>query len=736
MNGFIIIYSNTAQFMTNQVDQTKKYKFGRGSDFVSENVKFSTKIVKLLVFYNLTSNWKKYLTAFIVGIFMAVGTSLFIEITGLYAGGSAALLQGVARLVYVFIKKSVGEQEWIDLVYNILFWGMYFILNLFLFAVLYEKLNRQCIIITFIYLVTTQLVGFGIAMIPHFQEFTIFGNTQTVNEHLREYNVQCIIYNPNIWPTLDSSVFPAKYDWSFEKLITDRSVVSDPVYQNILTLNIIRSFLLVVYAFTFSIITSICNAVLYIIGGSSAGTEMVALYVSEKKNKDVTIPLKFSQTICLIIGGILGSYITGIIICPKYYSGWQYIINANMIGSFIWILANAFFLDKLFPSQKVVKVEIFTQNVEEVVKVLKKYNFTSPSTIVGSVGGYSGVKNNILMTVLSLFEVPALINVVREIDKKCLITANLLVDCDGNIAIQRHKHIEKKPKKDVNQLNNLSNPKDKATSLICKHLNIDKKEIKSITLQTQGWTNKTFLFKLKNNKKYIVRIAISDKLLDRNNEMSVLKLLANNSEYAFLFIDEQTGNFIRKYIEGKIVPKHIIKNSNFLKLLASKLKQIHSIKIPENCKIKEHDNHQYDKYITQIDLKYQKMYNAILEKNKHLKKCLCHHDLTPWNIIYDKRKNSLSLIDFEWSRISSYYFDLANFIREANIHNTKYEKIFLDAYNKEIDIKIIREYLYITSFFSYLWTYSMKAYKHILAYRAKTLKFIKRFYQEIIEQKK
>jgi len=42
---------------------------------------------------------------------MAIGTSLFIEITGLYAGGSAALLQGVARLIYVFIKKCVGEKD-------------------------------------------------------------------------------------------------------------------------------------------------------------------------------------------------------------------------------------------------------------------------------------------------------------------------------------------------------------------------------------------------------------------------------------------------------------------------------------------------------------------------------------------------------------------------------------------------------------------------------------------------
>jgi len=38
----------------------------------------------------------------------------------------------------------------------------------------------------------------------------------------------------------------------------------------------------------------------------------------------------------------------------------------------------------------------------------------------------------------------------------------------------------------LKKLNNLSNAKNKAILLICKHLNVDKKEIKSIALQTQG----------------------------------------------------------------------------------------------------------------------------------------------------------------------------------------------------------------------------------------------------------
>lgn len=284
--------------------------------------------------------------------------------------------------------------------------------------------------------------------------------------------------------------------------------------------------------------------------------------------------------------------------------------------------------------------------------------------------------------------------------------------------------------------NNSFKAKQWAISLIHEHLHVDKRNIKSIILQTNGWTNKIFLFKLVNNQKYIVRIAANDKLIDRQCEIQILKLLKKFNNYDFVFIDNKTGNYIKKYIEGRVVNKSDSKNPDFLKLLAKKIKKLHSIKINKNCHIKVNDNHQYDDYKNHIDTKYQDMYNHLLNKHENLKRCICHHDLTPWNIIYNPKKHQLSLIDFEWSRINSPYFDLANFIRESKIHNTKYEKIFLSAYDKKIQETIITDYLYICSYFSFLWTYSIKAYKNILLYRTKNLQLVKKYYQEIKQRNK
>lgn len=433
--------------MPNQTNKTSKISFGRSGEYTYTSAKFSTKIVKFSNFYTVTRNWKKYLIACIIGVFMGVGTLLFVEATGLYAGGTAAFFQGVARLINVAIQKKFGEQDWIDIVYNILFWGMYLTMNLVIFTLLYKKLNRQCVIISFIYLITTQLTGFLLSMIPNIENVTIFGNTSTVNEALKKYGVQCIIYNPNVWPTTTHGLPEGQYNWDILITDPDSQGLLETTKFYVFSSNIVKSFLLIVYAFAYSLITSVGNAILYIIGGSSAGTEMVALYISEEKNKDVTYSLKISQSVNMFIGAILGSYISGVIINSQYYSGWQYVINANMIGSFIWVIVNAYFLNKLFPSQKVVKIETFTQHTDEIIKKLKEYNYSNPTTIISSTGGYSGMKNSIITTIVPLLDVSSFIKVVRLIDQKCLITAIAVDDCDGNVTLQKHKSVERIIKK-------------------------------------------------------------------------------------------------------------------------------------------------------------------------------------------------------------------------------------------------------------------------------------------------
>ncbi|MBQ6954724.1 MAG: YitT family protein [Mycoplasma sp.] len=429
--------------MSKTNNNTKKISFGRNGEYSNVDVQFSTGLVKLSRFYNVTSNAKKYLIAFVVGIFMGIATLLLVEITGLYSGGTAALFQGIARLFYVLIVDNVQNTGaiWIGFVYNIMFWGMYLLFNLVLFSVLFKKLNRQCIIISCIYLITTQIVGFALSSIPNIHNFMIFGSTATVNLNLRTYNVQCIIYNPNVWPTAKPLLGGQGYYYDWSELIIDPNQVADSVKTDILNQNITSSFLLILYAVIYAIVTAVSNAVLYIIGGSSAGTELISLYLSEEKNRDISTFLKIFQSSCMFIGSVLGCYVSGIIINLRYYSGWQYFFNANLVASFIWVLVNTVFVAKLFPSRKLVRIEVFAQDARALANSLKQYNYTHPTTVVDSIGGYSGNKNSILITVIPLFEVSTFVQVIRLIDKRCLISTLAVDDCDGRITLQKHKSI-------------------------------------------------------------------------------------------------------------------------------------------------------------------------------------------------------------------------------------------------------------------------------------------------------
>ena len=272
---------------------------------------------------------------------------------------------------------------------------------------------------------------------------------------------------------------------------------------------------------------------------------------------------------------------------------------------------------------------------------------------------------------------------------------------------------------------------NKAISLLCKQLKVNKKDVARIKYQVQGWSNKIFLIVLKNGSRYIVRVAGKTNSKNRQIEIKVLDVLTQCNFFKVIYINKVNGDCIYSYIPGRNINLKDVKDFTFLKLLAEKMKELHAIKLDKNSSIEENDYHQYDQYSDNIDEKYTVFYNKLLNKHKNLKRCLCHNDLTPWNMIYDKSKRTLAFIDFEWSRINTPYFDLANFIREVNIHGTEYEKYLVSQYDKKFSMFTITEFLYISSYFSYLWTYSTKSFQHILHYRNKMLRYLKKFYNEI-----
>ena len=144
------------------------------------------------------------------------------------------------------------------------------------------------------------------------------------------------------------------------KHIISSSEVQDPnVLSNVNSLNICRGFLLILYASIYAVPSSYINSALFIMGGSSGGTELTSLYLSEAKNKDLSIFLKTLQATTMFAGVFVGTYLSGIIINPEKYYGWQYLFNANFVGSFEWILKGGIEKWILFYIQRTVHVVMY-----------------------------------------------------------------------------------------------------------------------------------------------------------------------------------------------------------------------------------------------------------------------------------------------------------------------------------------------------------------------------------------
>jgi uncharacterized membrane-anchored protein YitT (DUF2179 family) len=94
---------------------------------------------------------------------MSIATVLLVEVTGLYTGGFAACLQGIARLVYTaMMKHASGDNAELvaNYVFNGLFWGLYLLLNVPLTIFAFKKIGKSFAGLSLTYLVTLQLLGF------------------------------------------------------------------------------------------------------------------------------------------------------------------------------------------------------------------------------------------------------------------------------------------------------------------------------------------------------------------------------------------------------------------------------------------------------------------------------------------------------------------------------------------------------------------------------------------------
>ncbi|WPL39110.1 choline kinase [Malacoplasma iowae] len=266
---------------------------------------------------------------------------------------------------------------------------------------------------------------------------------------------------------------------------------------------------------------------------------------------------------------------------------------------------------------------------------------------------------------------------------------------------------------------------EKAKKIFIENSEYGLNDIKNIKKIHHGFTNESYLFKLKNKQKYQIRIGGCNDIVSRTNEFNILKIIKND---LFVYLNDD-GDGIKKWING-YTPKFIIKKKKLLKNLALKIKQLHSTDISKAENILYHDYYSFfeksKSYIDQIDID---LYKKLIAKYNNLDLVLSHNDINPKNMIYDPKTKEIYLIDYEWGRINNRYWDIANFYRDSNL-KLKDLNYITNLYG-DLDIQTMYNFVYITTNFAIQWTYGMQETKKIIKYRKKLNKRIKS-YRELV----
>lgn len=245
-----------------------------------------------------------------------------------------------------------------------------------------------------------------------------------------------------------------------------------------------------------------------------------------------------------------------------------------------------------------------------------------------------------------------------------------------------------------------------------KHL---KYKIKKIN---QGFTNSTYLIKI-NKQKYQIRIGDNNNIVDRKNEYNVLKNIENS---LYIYYDVKNGNSIKKWIDGKNLKNRII-SYKLIKFINDEIISLH--KTQNVNEILRFDPLVfYENTKNKIDPKYLELYLKLVNNLDNSNLVLSHNDISLVNVIY--HKNKAYLIDFEWTRLNNYYWDYANFIREADL---SFKKIrYWTKINPKLNFNKLVEFLFLTTCYAIQWTFATKETKKIIIYRKKTIKKLIKYF--------
>lgn len=364
-------------------------------------VKISSSMLKLSSIYSVNNKWIKIIIITVVSIISGIIGDLLLQNTGLYTVGIEAIAQGIARLSSFFASEQTKE-----IIMNALFWSLIIVVNIPLLIFGWFKVGKAFTLYSSFYVVVSSIFGLAFGFINGIHDVFIFADTNL---------------NPN-------------GEASF--------LAHDGVQITLWNYDTTSQLSLFVYGFVYGVIQAIFYAILFILGCSSAGLDMIIVWYAEKKYKDLGTVFTYFNILSFILSYIIGTYIPASISISNHLSDaeknfhtepWEasLFFSPNFVSTLVMSVVLGTTLNKFFPKYQMCKVEILSKNVDEIrneiIESQKPYSL-SISTVEG---GYSKLPQKSLVTNCMYIDAPNLLKLVRKHDANALFILTIIKNIDG-----------------------------------------------------------------------------------------------------------------------------------------------------------------------------------------------------------------------------------------------------------------------------------------------------------------
>ncbi len=357
----------------------------------------------------LKTNKKKVLLIVLASFFFAFGsTSLLTKAATIQTG-----LSSISMTISLILPITKPYLNFI-----------YLLLNVPLITIFWQKVKKQYIYSTLIFLLTNAIFGFFIG----FDFGTLINGKEVSLDSLITQNILIFCPPTDYYESLYAQEHGLKnimavdlrdYTiWLEQKMGTVNNDSIVETIKNGKTLGVQKGWPIFVYTLSAVGLLGAAGAISWKCGGSTGGTDIIAYYYSTKKRKSI-------GSLTMILGSIIVS-VSLIVIwslsqfgpydIKRNINGFESLLGLQTLSTSMYIVLYGKIVNAIYPKYEKQIIKIDTVNLELITNFLKQIHYNHPYKIHTLTSGKTGQTIYSIETVVLLLEAEDLIKKIKTID--------------------------------------------------------------------------------------------------------------------------------------------------------------------------------------------------------------------------------------------------------------------------------------------------------------------------------